>query len=145
MVNEVEDAIVYNINENNYIKTQISEVRGRNFYDVTFVSNGKEAFLGRFFQDENMLHIAYNDGKILIYYSEYDNIEKKTFISEVLVLYEIIDDTIYSCTQEEALEIFDKTFDTSHLTNKTEKICRSDVEKKKRLRLFDQLLKKNEN
>lgn len=127
---------IINISEKALIKVGLYEKRGNLFYDVIFELNDKYIFLGRFDKTHNSFKVKYNDGKILICYEEFKNQEKEMKIIKVLSLYEIVDDTFYSCTEEEALELFNENLDSSYLKNKKNKILRSDVEKIRRLRAF---------
>lgn len=122
------------ISEDVFVKIGLYEKRGNKFYDVFLNINDEEVFLGRFIKKFNKLKAKYNKGKILLYYDEFNENTKNMQIIEVLSLYEIIDDTFYSCTEEEALGIFDKNIDTRYLKNKHKPIYRADIEKKKRLK-----------
>lgn len=132
-IKSIEKPIIYKIDDNNYIKTQLLEKRGTKFYDVVFYNNGKEIFIGRFFNDLDNLKVAYNKGNILIYCDKYNEKEHKYNIVEVISLYNIIDDTFYSVTEEEALSIFDDKLISVFLKNKDKRINRNDLEKRKRL------------
>ncbi|MBR6689981.1 MAG: hypothetical protein IKL65_01455, partial [Bacilli bacterium] len=100
------------------------------FHDVIFSLKGKEFFLGRFNKTFDKINVKYKDGKIIIFYEEISKQTNQMEIIEVLSLYEIVDDMFYSCTQKEALELFDKTIDSSHLKNHDERIYRTDPVKK---------------
>ena len=122
------------INSEAFVQINDCEKRGNKFLDVIFNFNGKEFFLGRFNKTFDKLSVKYKDGKIIIFYEEISKQTNQMEIVEILSLYEIIDDMFYSCTQKEALELFDKLIDSSHLKNPYKKIYRSDVEKKLRLK-----------
>ena len=121
------------ISEEINIKINLCEKRGNRFYDVVFYLKDKEILLGRFDKEENKVCAKYKDGKILIYNNKFNKHTNQMEIIKVLSLYEIVDDTFYSCTEEEALNIFDKSIDASYLKNKNNPIYRSDIEKTRRL------------
>ena len=50
----------------------------------------------------------------------------------VHTLYDILDDTHYSLSEAEALELFDSNLDSSKLKNKERLMIRCDVEKRHR-------------
>ena len=125
---------VMNIGDNIKLEIGLYEKRKNKFYDVILRINNSEFFLGRFNKTYNTVKAKYNDGKILIYTPEFNDNTKSMQIIEVLSLYEILDDTFYSCTQEEALNIFDNSIDSSYLKNKNKPIYRMDIEKNKRLK-----------
>ena len=121
------------INEKSFINIKLNEKRNNKFFDVIFNLNGKEIFLGRFAKDFNIINAKYKDGKILIYYENFNQNKHCMTINKVLSLYDILDDTFYSCTEIEALNIFDSSIDSSYLKQPENLIHRSDVEKSKRL------------
>lgn len=121
------------INENTNINITLNEKRNNKFFDVVLNLKNKEIFLGRFIKEFNKISAKYNEGKILIFCDEFDQKDRRMKISEVLSLYEVVDDTFYSCTEIEALNIFDNSLDTSFLKKPHNPIHRSDIEKNKRL------------
>lgn len=135
-IRPIGEPIIYLIQGNNYIKTQAFKQRNTEFYDVTFYSNNKKIFLGRFNNDYDNFRVAYNKGKILIYSDNYDAESKdnKYTIKEVIALYDIVDETFYSETSEEALEIFAPNLSKYYLNKNNKPIYRSDTEKRKRLK-----------
>ena len=122
------------IGENAFINISLYQKRNDVFYDVVFNLNGKEIFLGRVPQSEKKLIVKYKDGKILLAYKGHINEIEGMKIIKVLSLYEILDDTFYSCTEKEALNIFDSSLDDSFLKEENSLMHRADIEKKKRLR-----------
>lgn len=136
-VNEIK--LIYNINtlkisEDAFIKIDLIEKRGNKFFDVILTLKEREIFLGRFDKTFDKINAKYKDGKILIFYEEYTKETEKMEIIKILSLYEIIDDMFYSCSEKEALELFDKNIDSSYLKDKDNKIYREDVEKNRRLK-----------
>ena len=125
---------IIKIGENLTIEKGLYEKRGSRFYDIVLKSNEEEIFLGRFNKEQNNIDIEYKDGKILICQRKFDNDTQKFKIIKVFSLYEIIDKTFYSCTEAEALNIFDSSIDTSSLINGDNSIVRTDVEKLRRTR-----------
>lgn len=125
---------IIKIGENAQITIGIYEKRRDVFQDVVLELSGKEIFLGRFNKDENMLTVKYKDGKILIGYQEFKKEVEDMRIIKVLSLYEMLDDTFISCSENEALNMFDPSIDNTYLKNKDALMHRADIEKKKRLR-----------
>ena len=121
---------IYQINEKNIVEIQLYEKRGKNFYDVNFNNNGNVIFLVRFDKEDNRISVSYNNGKIMLYYENFNREKQELLISDILALYSIIDDTFYSCTCEEALNIFDKTLNVDGLINPNKNLIRTDIEKK---------------
>lgn len=133
-----EPKLIYNIDtikigEGATIKIDFYEKRGTRFYDIVLNLKDKEIFIGRFNKGEETIKAKYNDGKIIICDERLIEGENKVGIMKVFSLYDILDDTFYSCTEEEALNIFDSSIDTSHLKDKNKPIYRADIEKKRRL------------
>lgn len=124
---------IYMINNSCYIGVQLKEKRGDKFFDVLLIDNDKEIFLGRIMKELENLRILINNNKVLIYSSMFDSITKEMQINKVYSLYDIDDDLFYSCTELEALNMFDSNININYLLNKNNNISRSDVEKKKRL------------
>lgn len=139
-VNNTNDLILLNqveeikISEDAYINISLYKNRNSMFYDIVLNLNNKEKFLGRF-NNENMVKSKYKDGKILIYCDNTITEKEEPVIIKVLSLYEIVDDTFYSCTEEEALNLFDKNINTNYLINKNNSLNRSDVAKKRYIKL----------
>lgn len=125
---------IIKIGENAQITIGTYEKRRDVFQDVVLELDGKEIFLGRFNKDENMLTVKYKDGKILIGYQEFKKEVEDMRIIKVLSLYEMLDDTFISCSENEALNMFDPSIDNTYLKNKDALMHRADIEKKKRLR-----------
>ncbi len=125
---------IIEIGEN--VKINIGTYSKRNtvFQDVILELKDKEVFLGRFSKEDRPLIVKYKDGKVLIGNQEFKNEVEDMKIIKVLSLYEMVDDTFYSCTEKEALNIFDSSIDDTYLKDKDAFIHRSDIEKKKRLR-----------
>ena len=122
------------ISENAVINVSLYQKRNTVFYDVVFNLYGKEIFIGRVLQNEKKLIVKYKDGKILLAYKSHINELEGIKIIKVLSLYEIVDDTFYSCSEKEALNIFDSSLDDSFLEEENSLMHRVDLEKKKRLR-----------
>ena len=125
---------IIEIGEKARITVGTYEKRRDVFQDVILELSGKEIFLGRFIKDEKLLTVKYNDGKILIGYNEFKKEVEDMRIIKVLSLYEIVDDTFISCTENEALNMFDNNIDDTYLKNKDALMHRADIEKRKRLR-----------
>ena len=123
---------VIKIGEDAKIVIGLYEKRGNKFYDVTLNLKDKQIFLGRFDKTFDFFKVLYNNGKILTCYENFDKDSGSIQILEVLSLYEIVDDTFYSCIEEEALTMFDPNIDASYLRNKNNLIYRTDIEKRKR-------------
>lgn len=131
--------LIYNkdiikIGEKAQITIGTYEKRKDVFQDVVLELEDKEIFLGRFDKDENLLTVKYKDGKILIGYQEFKKDVENMRIVKVLSLYEMLDDTFISCTENEALNMFDPSIDDTYLKNKDALMHRADIEKKIRLR-----------
>ena len=134
-IKPIGEPLIYLIQGNNFIKIQLFQKRQNQFYDVTFYNNDNEIFIGRFNNDYTNFRIAYNKGKILIY-SDNSNEQDKTYaITQVISLYDILDETFYSLTPIEMLETFAPNL-SNYYTNKDNKtIHRTDSEKRKRLEI----------
>ena len=130
----ISNNLVEKITENAKVLIKKYEVRKNYFEDVILEISGQEILLGRFDQDVNLLFAMYKDGKILIGHKTFIDEVKDMKIVEIDALYEMADDTFYSCTEEEALKLFDDNIDTSYLKHKDKYIYRSDIEKKSRLK-----------
>lgn len=133
-----EPKLIYNIDtikigEEATLKIDFYEKRGTRFYDIVLNLKDKEIFLGRFNKGEETIKAKYNNGKIIICDEKPIKGENKVGIMKVFSLYDILDDTFYSCTEIEALNAFDPSIDTSYLKDKNKPIYRSDIEKKRRL------------
>ena len=125
---------IIEIGENAKISIGTYKKRNDVFQDVVLELNSEEIFLGRFAKYENLLTVKYKDGKILIGYQEFKKDVEDMRIIKVLSLYEMLDDTFISCTEKEALNMFDSSIDDSYLKNKDALMHRDDIEKKIRLR-----------
>lgn len=122
-----------NINSTNYISIGEFQKRNSEFYEVIYNNNGKEIFLGRFVKEYEKLNVSYNNGKILIFME--NRLKNNIFaITKVLALYEILDDTFYSVSEEEALKIFDPNLNSQFLKHKNNLIAREDLEKRQKLK-----------
>ena len=122
------------INNTNYITICEFQKRNCEFYEVVFNNNGNEIFLGRFIKESDKLNARYSDGKILIFME--DVIENEIHaVTKVLGLYEILDDTFYSLTEENALKTFDSNLNSNYLKNKNNLIAREDLEKKQKIKI----------
>lgn len=122
------NAKILRISDNNYIEMFERENKGNVFYDILFDNHGKEIFIGRYAQELGTINAIYNSGMILIYSASVDN-----KITRVYTLYDILDDTHYSSTELEALNLFDPNLDGSSLKTPHRLLIRSDIEKKHRL------------
>lgn len=131
--NAIFDPKIIKIDENKYISSQLFEYRGKCYYDVIFNNEGEEKFIGRFDKENSIFETMYQSEKILVCYKEYNNINSSLCISKVACLYDIIDDTFFACTEEQAISIFDENYKFVNLTNKDNHIVRSDLIKKKQL------------
>lgn len=125
---------VAKIGENAKILIKKYEIRKNYVEDVVLVYPDKEILLGRFDQDVNILFALYNDGKILVGHKDFKDDVKDMKVIEVDLLYDVADDTFYSCTEKEALSIFDKNIDSSYLKHEDKYIYRDDIEKKSRIK-----------
>lgn len=112
-------------------KEEIYKKRNK-YYNVKLITNDSEIFIGKYNKTDDMFCVDYKNGKILISYKDFNMEQRQLTIVDVLSLYEILDDTFYSCTQAEALEQFDESLDCSYLRKKDSLIFRSDIEKKRR-------------
>ena len=125
---------IIEIGEKAKISIGTYEKRRDVYQDVVLELDGKEIFLGRFNKDEKLLTVKYKDGRILIGYKEFKKEVEDMRIIKVLSLYEMADDTFYSCSELEALNMFDPSIDDTYLKNKETLMHRADIEKRKRLR-----------
>jgi len=116
-----------NINEKTFIKIKNYKKGASEYSIVTLHFNDKIVFIGKFSEEFDNLNAKYKDGRVLVYFGNGE-------VKKVLSLYEMVDDTFYSCTEEEALNIFDNTLDNSHIQNNNQLICRADSEKTRRLK-----------
>ena len=124
---------IIKIGENAQITIGTYQKRINVYQDVVLELKDKEIFLGRFVTEEDDLVVKYKNGKILI---GREKAEKSgTKLTKVLTLYEVIDDTFYSCSEIEALSMFDPSINGTHLQNKNTYMSRSDLEKIIRLRV----------
>lgn len=120
---------IIKISDNSYISLYTFKDRMNIVYYVTLNIKDEEKLLGKFIEDCDFTRVKYKDGKILIY-SEVQDLDTSKFnIEKIHSLYDIADDTFYSCTEEEAINMFDDSLDSSHLKNKDNYIHRSDREK----------------
>lgn len=131
---ELGPSSICKINDKNFIVTQLYSQKGNKFYDVVLNKNGKSVFIGRFDKEYDFIQTKYNDGKILVFYDEFDKNSEKMQVVEVISLFDMLDELVYACTEEEALNMFDKNIDTSYLKNPDRNIRKSDIERKKRIK-----------
>lgn len=103
--------------------------KGASEYSIVslHLKNQDVFFIGSFNEEFDNLNVKYKDGRILVYCG----VEK---ISKVLSLYDIVDSTFYSCSEKEALNIFDPNIDDSILKESNSMIWVSDIKKKKTLK-----------
>lgn len=128
---------IIKINESDYIVAQLYKQKGNVFYDIVLKNNDEDHFIGRYNIIDNLIvDLKCKNKKILVSYIQFSTITKKTEIVKVETLYDLEDDCFYNCTEEEALLLFDKDLNSSHLKNKSHRILRSDSEKKKKLNLY---------
>ena len=87
------------------------------FYDIDLIKNGEEFFLGRYLKNKK-IRVAYNNGKLLIYYGLY-NQETNEFdkVTKVINLYNIEDVMAYPVTEEDALTLFNPSWTLEELIN----------------------------
>lgn len=123
---------IVKIDENSFVISLLLEKRGKRFYDVTFYNNGNEIFIGRF--DEDFIQISYNDGKILVYVENFESNIRQMKIERILCLYNIEDDFFFAGTEQNSLEFFDSSIDSSYLINKNGSMIRTDVVKKNKIK-----------
>lgn len=123
---------IIKIGETAQITIGMYQKRNNVYQDVVLELKDEDIFLGRFITEEENLVVKYRDGKILIGRGKEENSIAK--ITKVLTLYEVIDDTFYSCSEIEALSMFDPSIDKTYLQNKNTYMHRSDLEKIIRLR-----------
>ena len=69
-------------------------------------------------KEYDKIKAKYNNGKILIYIDKFIQEKEKSLITNVLSLYDVVDQMVYCVTEEEALHLFDSSIDTSSLKNK---------------------------
>lgn len=129
----------YDIGQNAYVTTQRFWRRNKEYYDVFLYLKDRKILLGRFPLELNDLRIAYKDGRILIYYDEYNHEKNCLEIIKVLGLYDVADDVFVSSKEKEALAIFDSDIDAEGLKDPSKYTYRSDSEKK--LQYVNQLKK----
>ena len=98
------------VSENSKVIVIEDTHRLSNYYDVILKTDGKEDFiLGRYSKEElkHSLFVKYNEGKILIYYGEFDfETKDNSKVFKVLNLYNVEDGMFYAVSEEEALKIF---------------------------------------
>lgn len=123
---------IIKINDQNYILIGEYEHRQNEFFDVMFKNNNKEIFLGRFSKEFNRVSAKYNNGRILIYSEELINNEY--VMTSVLSLYDIIDDTFYSLTEEDAIKLFDPNMELSLIHKNKCLIARQDIAKRQKVK-----------
>lgn len=123
---------IIKIGEKAQITIGTYQKRNSVYQDVILELEDKDIFLGRFVTEEDKLVASYKNGKILIGREKEEN--NITNITKVLTLYEVVDDMFYSCSEIEALNLFDSSIDSSNLKNKNTYMHRSDLEKIIRLR-----------
>ena len=75
----------YDIGQNAYVTTQRFWRRNKEYYDVFLYLKDRKILLGRFPLELNDLRIAYKDGRILIYYDEYNH-EKNCLEIKIFLL-----------------------------------------------------------
>ncbi len=109
---------IIKINDNNYIKVSQYSYRNNTYYEVIFNNNGKDIFIGKYDTENQAVNAKYNNGKILIYTYDYVGENHNLGITKVLNLYDVLDETFFCVTEEEALCIFDDNIDSSNLKNK---------------------------
>ena len=126
------DRHIDKIGENAKIEIRHYRKKGETYYVVIFKIDEREVFLGKFPDDIEQLKADYVNGKILIFTDVFDQVSGLFKVDQVFSLYDILDDTFYSCTEAEALKTFDPFVDRKFLKNKDRLIARSDIEKKKR-------------
>lgn len=124
---------IIRINDKNFISIYEYKKDLNILFDVIFNNDGKEIFIGRFIKEFNNIRAKYHNGKILVYETSFIKKIKENHITKVYALYDIVDDTFYSVTEEEALVLFDLNLCTKHLKNKDNSLIRTDLEKMKRL------------
>lgn len=83
---------------------------------TTLTINRKTMCLGKYDKEFDNIKAKYKNGKIMLYHSQLNNDDEQ--IIKVLSLFELIEESFYSCTEEESLNEFDKSLDTSYLKNK---------------------------
>lgn len=120
------DPDIITIDKNLIIEIQNYKKRGEKYCDVTLINSltDDEKIIGRFMEPISRIKVLYNDGKLLIYNDKFNNDEKKDVITKVLALYNIIDDVVYSESQEEMLNIFDENINSSYLEDKNKQITK---------------------
>ena len=117
-INSIYEPEIIKINENNYIKISEYKYKTNTYFEVIFNKNGEEIFIGRYDKEYDKVKAQYKDAKILIYIDKFINEKKDIFITKVLGLYDILDQTFYCVTEEEALNMFDFNIDTTYLKTK---------------------------
>ncbi len=120
------DPDIITIDKNLIIEIQNYKKRGEKYCDVTLINSltDDEKIIGRFMEPISRIKVLYNNGKLLIYNDKFNNDEKKDVITKVLALYNIIDDVVYSESQEEMLNIFDENINSSYLEDKNKQITK---------------------
>lgn len=118
------------ISDNSYVSIDLYELNRMNYYEVVYHNNDKEIFFGKYYKTDSLLNVAYKDGKILVYTTDYNRDTYKMEIVEVLVLYNIEDDLFYYYTEQDAIKAFDDSLATSNLKNKDRKILLTHIKKR---------------
>lgn len=111
---------IYTFEEGKYIEVQLYEKRGTRFYEIMFYNNGFEKYIGKFYEDidQRRVKTLYKDNKILVYRESFKEETSQMEISSIDCLYNLEDDCIFACTEEEALNIFDVSKTTKFLDTK---------------------------
>ncbi len=125
---------IIKISDNSWIEKNLYEKRGDKYYEVLLYLDGKEIFIGKFNKDDYTLDVKYNNGKIIVLNTAFNDSTSSFDIVKVLSLYDILDDTFYCSEEEEALALFDDKLDSSHLKDKNKYMIRVDIEKNRRLK-----------
>lgn len=98
------------INDNVYVTVNEYIQFDQNYFDVVLHKNSDEIIIGRYLKEFKNIMASYNDGKIILYFVEYDYIKNSlSKIIKIINLYNIADDMSYSLTEKEALNLFDKS------------------------------------
>ena len=103
----LKDEAEYEIDEKTKVVVKKSSQFDVEFYDIYVKVADEERFLGRYLRETQNLRIGYNNGKILIYYGNYDrDTQKFSKVTKVINLYNVEDDMFYPVREAEALRMF---------------------------------------
>lgn len=131
----IKNTYIDKIDDQLLVRYTIIKVKNDEFIEISLFNSDIEIFIGRFPKENYKLEMKYLNDNLIFYYINFIRNINQLKAIKVLALYNILDDTFYAVTEKDALNLFDNKIDTSYLIDKNNLIIRSDIEKKKRLRL----------